>query len=76
MEIFDQYSVLYIEMSGEHWVKVECRTSRLFEVVVENDVFRRGQVLRQWSDVSTRQPVGTQDGIVADICPVNSLLKG
>lgn len=50
-------------------------TCRLFEVVVENNVLRGRQVLCHGSDVTARHPVGTQDGIVADICPEHSFLE-
>jgi len=50
------------------------RTRGLLEVVVQNDVLWRRQVLRHRPDVTSCQPVGAQDGVVAHVCPEHPLL--
>lgn len=50
-------------------------TCRLFEVVVENNVFWGWQVLCHWCNVIACQSVCAEDGVVTDICPEDSLLK-
>lgn len=50
-------------------------TSWLLEVMEENDVLWRLQVLRHGGDVTARKPVCAEDGVVADVRPEHPLLR-